>query len=120
MPEAGYDVIVALRPRPLLALTALLAGSLTALVVAVPALHFAYRSSSLHIAFEVAAALVALLAAYLVYTRARDTRRLDDAVLVTGLATMAGANLLFAALPASLRSSTSTGFPPGRRSAGAS
>jgi signal transduction histidine kinase len=75
---------------------------LTVLVVAVPALHFAYRSSSLHIAFEVAAALVALLAAYLVYTRARDTRRLDDAVLVTGLAMMAGANLLFAALPASL------------------
>lgn len=93
---------MALRPRPLLAFTALLAGSLTVLVVAVPALHFAYRSASLHDAFEVAAALIALLAAYLVYTRARDTRRLDDVVLVTGLAMMAGTNFLFAALPASV------------------
>ena len=100
-------------------MTALLAGSLTVLVVAVPALHFAYRSSSLHIAFEVAAALVALLAAYLVYTRARDTRRLDDAVLVTGLAMMAG-RILFAALPASLPELDVHRFPPGRRSAGAS
>ena len=98
----GYDENVALRPRPLLALTALLAAFVTVLVVAVPALHFAYRSSSLHVAFEVAAALIALLAAYLVYTRARDTCRLDDLVLVTGLAMMAGTNLLFAALPASL------------------
>jgi signal transduction histidine kinase len=98
----GYDKSVARRPMPLLGLTALVACTATVLVMAVPTLHFAYRSASLHVAFEVAAALIALLAAYLVYTRARDTRRLDDVVLVTGLAMMAGSNFLFAALPASL------------------
>jgi signal transduction histidine kinase len=94
--------MVARRPWPLTVLTTLVAGLLTLAVVGVPSIAFAYRSAPLHVAFEVAAALIALLAAYLVYGRFRDSRRADDLALVCGLAVTAASNLFFAALPAAL------------------
>ena len=75
---------------------------MTVAVAVVPSIGFAYRSGPLHIAFEVAAALIALLAAYLVYLRFRDSRRADDLALVCGLTVTAASNLFFAALPAAL------------------
>jgi signal transduction histidine kinase len=83
-------------------LTALAAAAITALVTLAPGLDFAYRSTALHVAFEVAAALIASLAAYLVYGHFRDSDRLEDLALVCGLALTAASNLLFAALPAAL------------------
>ena len=101
MPRDGYEeVVVPLRPWPLTSLTAAAAASLTLVVTLLPNVAFAYRSVSLHVALEVAAALIALLAAFLVYLRFRESSRVDHLALVCGLATTAGANLLFAALPA--------------------
>ena len=51
---------------------------------------------------EVTAALAAMLAAYLVLGRAKRTNRIDQLALVAGLTVTAGANLLFAALPAAI------------------
>ncbi len=84
---------------PVLA-TAFLAGLATVLVTVLPQFQFAYRQPEVHVAFEAVAALVALLAAYLVFGRFQRRRRLDDLVLFCALAIFALANLFFAALPA--------------------
>ena len=62
----------------------------------------AYRKPGMHVALEVAAALIGLAAAYLVFGRFRASRRLDHLLLATGLGVLAVANLLFGALPAAL------------------
>jgi signal transduction histidine kinase len=95
---------VALRPLPLTVLTATGATLVTLVVTFVPSVDFAYRSASLHVALGVAAALIALLAAYLVFGRFRETSRLDDLALVCALTVTAASNLFFAALPAALPS----------------
>ena len=79
---------------------ALISAAATAAVVFVPALRFAYRGPELHIAIETAAALIGLLAAYLVYGRYRRSGQLADFVLCYSLALLACSNLFFATLPA--------------------
>lgn len=93
---------MALRPWSFTALTTLAAAVLSLVLMLPSRLDLAYRSVSLHIAFEVAAALIALLVAYLVFGRFRDSDRADDLALVCGLAVTAASNLFFAALPSAL------------------
>ncbi|MGH3132680.1 MAG: sensor histidine kinase [Gaiellaceae bacterium] len=75
-------------------------GAATAVVVFVPPLHFAYRQQALHVALETSAALIGLLAAYLVLGRFRRSGRLDDFLLFYALGLMALGNLFFATIPA--------------------
>src|SRR5918995_6481252 len=79
----------------------LFAAAATLLVTVLP-LRFAYESPSLHVAFETAAASIALLAAYLVLGQFRHSRELDALLLGCGLGMMGGVNLLLGALPAAL------------------
>jgi signal transduction histidine kinase len=71
----------------------------TALVVALPGLHPAYRNLELHIALQTAEALIGLLAAYLFLGRFRRRERLDDLALAIAFTVLALSNLLFAAVP---------------------
>jgi signal transduction histidine kinase len=89
--RGGVPLIVALAAG--LALT-------TIAVTLAPGVHFAYRSPEGHVALETAAAVIALLAAYLVFARFRLSAAIDDLVLATGLAVLATSNLLFAVIPA--------------------
>ena len=75
------------------------AAAITLLAFAVPSAQFAYRSASLHVAIETTAALIALLAAYLVFGRFRVSALLSDLVLVCALTLFAFTNLFFLALP---------------------
>jgi signal transduction histidine kinase len=79
---------------------AIAAAVATVLVVFMPVLHFAYRQHELHLGLETAAALIGLLASYLLFGRFRRRRRLDDLVLFIALALFALTNLVFAAIPA--------------------
>lgn len=79
----------------------MLATALTLLIVVAP-IRFAYESPSLHVAFETAAASIALLAAYLVLGQFRHTRELDALLLACGLATVGCVNLFLGVLPAAL------------------
>jgi signal transduction histidine kinase len=72
----------------------------TAAVVLLPRIQLAYASPSLHVAFETAAASIALLAAYLVLGQFRGSRELDALLLGCGLGIMGGVNLFLGALPA--------------------
>lgn len=83
-------------------LRATLFGAAGTLFVLVFPLRLAYESPSLHVAFETAAASIALLAAYLVLGQFRHSRELDALVLGCGLGMMGGVNLLLGALPAAL------------------
>src|SRR6266571_7563594 len=56
-----------LRPRYLTLAAADLAGAVTAVVILVPSVKFAYRSESSHIMLETATAMIAVVAALLVY-----------------------------------------------------
>ena len=91
-----------LRPRVLtISIGAL--GVATALVVSlVSAVRFTYDAPALHVFLETAGALIALLAAYLVFGRFRQEGRLDDLVLSCALAVLSASNLLFSSLPAAL------------------
>jgi signal transduction histidine kinase len=84
---------------PILA-TVILSGVATVLVTALPGLDFAYRQRELHVGLETAAALIGLLASYLLLGRFRRRKRLDDLVLFVALSFFALSNLFFAALPA--------------------
>jgi signal transduction histidine kinase len=91
---------VALRPRSVTLLAALVAGALTDLVVMVPSLHFAYRSIPVHAMLETAATLISLLTTFLLWGRLSQRRRLDDLLLFVALAVLTFTNLFFAAVPA--------------------
>lgn len=91
-----------LRPSFVTAITATLAAAITVLVALIPPLHFAYRSVSLHAALETAAAVIALLAATLVFGRFRESGRISDLALVSAFSVLAATNLVFAALPAAI------------------
>jgi signal transduction histidine kinase len=80
---------------------------ITAAVVIVPSLHFAYRNPDLHVALLTAEALIALLCAYLVLGRFHDRRRLDDLMLCLAFVVISMCNLWFAAVPAVFASDTS-------------
>jgi signal transduction histidine kinase len=82
--------------------------ALTFSVGLVPGLRFAYRAPALHVTIETAAALVAMLVAFLVAGRLRRTARTDEVLLLAALAVLALSDLLFAMVPAS------TGHATGR------
>lgn len=86
-----------------------ISGATTLAVATLPGLHFAYRRPPVHIALETAAALIALLAAFLVFGRVQRGARLDELVLACALGVLALSNLLFAAVPALVE-----GIPPNR------
>lgn len=101
---------MALRPAQFVAATASFGAALTLAVVALPFVRFAYRSPSLHVAIETSAALVALLASYLVLGRFRQSRNLDDLLLACALTLLGLNNLVFAVLPASFPDGVSERF----------
>lgn len=74
----------------------------TLLVVAVPAVRFAYQAPALQVLLETAEACVALLVAYLVGGRFRQHRRLQELLLTCGLVVLAVTNLLLTAVPAAV------------------
>jgi signal transduction histidine kinase len=76
------------------------ATAFTLLVSVTSFVRFAYRSPSLHVAVETAAALISLLAAQLMYGRFRRSLERGDLLLMAALVMFAGSNLLFSALPA--------------------
>lgn len=83
-------------------LAALAAALVTAAVIGLPFLRFAYRAPELHVALETTAALTALVLAFLVYGRFRATGSLQALLLALSLGIVAVANLLLAMLPAAL------------------
>jgi len=87
-----------------------LAGVLTTLVVVLPFVHLAYRSTPLHATIETASGMIALLAAFLVLGRFRRTARSDDLALATALGFLACANFVFSAMPWALFSEDSMRF----------
>jgi signal transduction histidine kinase len=89
---------------------AIFAAVTTALVAFLPVLHFAYRQHELHVGFETAAALVGVLASYLLFGRFRRRRRLDDLLLFIAFSLFALANLFFAAIPAMVVDAGSSKF----------
>ena len=105
-----------------MAATASVSAAVTLCVALLPGLRFAYRAQGLHVALESVAALVALLAAFLVLGRLRRGRSARDLLLTCGLATLALANLCFGALPAAVQARPSvfaTWAAASSRSAGA-
>lgn len=82
--------------------TALFVAVGTSLAVVVPVVQFAYRAPGLHIALETAAALIALLAAYLVLGRYRRSARIDSLALVCALWLFGVSNFFLGALPAAV------------------
>ena len=91
-----------LTTRRLVVVTGAAASAATLAIVVVPGAHFAYRAPSLHVVLETTAALVSLLAAYLVLGRFWRSGRLDHVLLVGALGLIASTNLLFAAFPPAL------------------
>ncbi len=89
-----------MRSRWWLTVVTLAALALTLLVSVTSVLHFAYRSPSLQVGVETAAALISLLAAQLMYGRFRRSLDRRDLLLTAALAMYAGCNLLFSAIPA--------------------
>jgi signal transduction histidine kinase len=90
------------RPALIVFVTASAAGLLTLVASIAPWLSFAYRSPSLHVALEAAAAVISGLAAYLLYGRFRASQLVRDLLLVGALAIFAVANLLFSAIPGAI------------------
>jgi signal transduction histidine kinase len=94
---------IAIHPLRLTFVTVVVfSGAVTLAVATLPGLYFAYRRPPVHIALETAAALIALLAAFLVFGRVQREARLDEVVLACSLGLLALSNLLFAAIPAML------------------
>src|SRR5918912_536379 len=88
-----------LSPRYRTLLATDIAGLVTTLVMVLPFVHFAYRSTALHATIETASGLIALLAAYLVFGRFRRTARSEDLALAVALGFVASANFVFSAMP---------------------
>lgn len=89
--------------RPALRLT-LWAGAagvaLTLLTFVAPFVRFGYRSPEARIALDAAEAVIALVAAYLVFGRLRERRLRRDAAIGFALAVFAGVNVLTSLVPA--------------------
>lgn len=83
--------------------TSFLAAAFTLAVTFVPALHFAYRAPGMHTAVETTAALVLLLATFLISGRVRRQAYLNELLLAAAFAFLALASVLFAVLPAFAR-----------------
>src|SRR5918996_762651 len=91
---------VTLGPRVLTIGTAALGLAAMLVVSLVSAVRFTYDAPALHVFLETAGALIALLAAYLVFGRFRASSRLDDLMLSCGLAVLSASTLFFSSLPA--------------------
>ena len=76
------------------------AAFVTAFAALSPWVQSGYRAPEVHVALETAAALIALLAAFLVFGRVLRDPRLDDVLLACGLAVLALSNFGFRAIPA--------------------
>ena len=99
-----------LRTPYLTLLAADVAGGLTMLLMVLPFVHYAYRSTPLHATIETASGMIALLAAYLVFGRYLRTSRSDDLAISTALGFLACANFIFSAMPWALLSTDSMRF----------
>ena len=89
-----------MRARTWLAVVVMASVAFTLLVSVTSIVRFAYRSPSLHVTVETAAALISLLAAQLMYGRFRRSLDRRDLLLTAALVLFAGANLLFSTVPA--------------------
>ena len=69
---------------------------MTLAVATLPAVSFAYQRPAVHVALETAAALIAMLAAFLVFGRYLRSPTAADLMLVCALAALAGANFVAA------------------------
>jgi signal transduction histidine kinase len=98
---------MAWRSHLFIALVAVGAAVATVLAFSVPAAQYSYRSPSLHVAIGTTTALIALLAAYLVFGRFRVSALLSDLVLVCALTLFAFTDLCFLALPLAIPSAYS-------------
>jgi signal transduction histidine kinase len=105
-----YEPSMRLSPRYRTVLVADLAGGLTTLVMVLPFVHFAYRSTPLHATIETANGMIALLAAFLVLGRFRRTSRSEDLALAVALGFLAFASFVFSAVPWALLSDNSLRF----------
>ncbi len=63
-----------------------------------PIFNFRYANLRLHIALDTAEALIGFLAAYLIFGRFRESRRVRDLILVYSLLVLAGTNISFSIL----------------------
>ncbi|HSL65629.1 MAG TPA: hypothetical protein VK874_13320, partial [Gaiellaceae bacterium] len=93
---------MSLRLRSYVLLTAAGAAAATLAVTLLPDLRFAYHAPGLHVPLEAVAAVVGLLAAYLMAGRFRRTGFPGDLVLAWALAVLALGNLFLGALPSAI------------------
>jgi signal transduction histidine kinase len=89
-----------IRVLPAVAGAAAVGLAVTLLVSLVGVLDFAYRSTSLHVAVETAAALASIVAAQSFFGRFLSSLQLRDLALTASLGFFASVNLLFTAVPA--------------------
>ena len=83
-----------------LTLTAVTIGAAVTLApVFLPFVRFAYRNPEAHVALDAAAAMIGLVAAYLVFGRLREDRLVRDALIVYGLVLLAATNVSLSILP---------------------
>jgi signal transduction histidine kinase len=90
------------RPRSVTLLAALVAATLTDVVIMVPYVHFAYRSIAAHAMLETTATIISLLTTILLWGRLQQRQRLNDLLLFVALALLTTTNLVFAAIPAAI------------------
>jgi signal transduction histidine kinase len=83
-----------------LAAAAAASAAMTIAFAAIPGLQSAYRAASVHVALETTAALVSVLAMFLVFGRLQREARVADLLLACGLAGLAVSNFLFREVPA--------------------
>jgi signal transduction histidine kinase len=93
---------LSVRPRVWTLATAVVGSLVTLALMEVQSLHFAYRAFGLHVALEVTASFIAILAAHLMYGRFREDGRLDDLALACALGVIGCANFFLAAVPAAV------------------
>ena len=87
------------RIRLILLLTVAVAGGATVAVAALPSLSFGYENPIAHTAIETTAAVVSVLAAFILYGRFQASGRLSELILFAGLALLALRNLIGALEP---------------------
>lgn len=102
----GLEITVSRRPVALcdprwqIALVATASTAVTLGLAVLSDLPSGYRSTALHVSLETAAAVVALVVAFLVFGRLQREGRLADLLLACGLAVLAVTNFSFRAIPA--------------------
>jgi len=90
---------VSLSSRKLTLAAVAVGAAVTLATVFLPFVKFAYSNPEAHIALDSAAAVMALVAAYLVFGRLRQDRLLREALIVYGLVLLATTNISLSVLP---------------------